>query len=304
MLTRYAQGDLTWIDCVSPTPEEVRALMREFSIDPKLAEELLLPSFKPKVEQRGECIYMILHFPMLRGMHQQPEQEIDFLIGKKYLITTRYENIDPLHSFAKVFEVHSVLSPQSAAITHGGHLFIAMTRNLYGSLGHGCETIHRRLRTIEEHIFGGGERRMVAELSQAGRVIHDFRQTLLPHEEMLESLEPVGMRFFGTEFSYHVRGLIGSYRRIENALENLRDSLAELRETNNSLLSTKQNEIMMTLTVLTFLFLPLSFIASLFQMNTQTRPLIGIPDDFWVILSGMALVAIGCFVYFKFKKWL
>jgi magnesium transporter len=303
MLTRYVRKDVTWIDCVSPTPAEVRSLMQEFGLDPLIAEELLLPSYKPKVERRGEIIYMILHFPVLRGAHRHPEQEIDFVIGKDFLITTHYETIDPLHSFAKAFEVDMVLGKDSAT-THGGHLFISMTKALYRALTNECDTVKKRLWTIEEHIFRGDERRMVAQLSQVGRIIHDFRQSLVPHEEMLASFEPAGTRLFGPEFSYHVRGLTGAYGRIERTLENLHDSLNELRETNNSLLSTKQNEIMKTLTVLAFTFLPLTFITGLFGMNTEHNPIVGHGYDFWIVLAGMLSIAVCCFMYFRYKDWL
>ncbi|MBY0294035.1 CorA family divalent cation transporter [Patescibacteria group bacterium] len=303
MLTRYVQRNLTWIDCVSPTAAEVRSLMHEFSIDPLIAEELLLPSYKSKVEKRGDVIYVILHFPTLQGGHQAPEQEIDFLIGKHFLITTRYENIDPLHTFAKIFEVELLLHKEIHA-SHGGHLFISLVRNLYQAIENGCTTMHRRLHDIEERIFSGDERRMVAELSRVGRTIHDFRQSLAPHEEMLRSFEPVGTRTFGSEFAYYIRDLEGAYGRIERTLNHLYGSLTELRETNNSLLSTKQNEIMKIFTVLTFLFLPLSFIAGLFGMNTQNNPVIGNSYDFWIIVGIMMVLACCFLIYFRRKDWL
>ena len=81
MLTRYGQKHAVWIDLAHPTPHEVRSLMHEFGIDPLIAEELLVPSFKPKVERRGEVIYVILHFPVLRGLGARAEQEIDFVIN-------------------------------------------------------------------------------------------------------------------------------------------------------------------------------------------------------------------------------
>lgn len=302
MVTRYAQHSLTWIDLVAPAPAEVRALMREFDLDPLIAEELLTPSFKPKVERRGDAIFAVLHFPAPRLAGVRAQQEIDFVIGKHYLITTRYENIDPLHSFAKAFEVSSVLGRGGA--THGGHLFASMTKSLYDALGNECDLLHERLTDIEERIFGGDEKNMVIELSHAGRIIFDFNQSLLPHREMLSSLEANASRFFGPEFSYYVRGLIGSYERVLQTLSHLRDSLGELRATNDSLLNTKQNEIMKTLTVLAFVFLPLSFIAGLFGMNTLHNPIVGSPLDFWTIVGGMAVVAAGCFVYFKRKGWL
>ncbi len=278
--------------------------MHEFGIEPLIAEELLLPSYKAKVEKRGDAIYVILHFPQMGiGHRNAPEQEIDFIVGKRFLITTRYENIDPLHSFAKAFEVAGVLGHDST-ISHGGHLFISLVSNLYQALEGSCGVLHRRLRDIEEHIFSGDERHMVTQLSLVGRTIHDFKLSLAPHEEMLKSFEPVGMRTFGSEFSYHLRGLVGAYERIERTLENLHDSLTELRETNNSLLSTKQNEIMKTFTILAFFFLPMSFIAGLFGMNAEHMPIIGGPYDFWILLGSMLVVACTCFIYFKHKDWL
>lgn len=308
MLTRYAQHNLTWVDLVAPTPTEVRALMKEFDLDPMVAEELLVPSFKPKVERRGDAVYVILHFPALRtgtpigGASQRPEQEVDFIVGKHFLITTRCETVDPLHSFAKAFEVNAVLGRGGA--THGGHLFASMVRRLYEGLGAECDNVHRHLMDIEDRIFNGDERRMVLELSHTGRTIHDFRQSLVPHKEMLESLEPVGSRFFGAEFAYYTREVIGIYERVERSLDNLYDSLQELRATNDSLLSTKQNEVMKTLTVLAFIFLPLTFITGLFGMNTVSDPVVGARGDFWMIVGGMVAIAVGCLAYFKRRGWL
>ncbi|HVV39159.1 MAG TPA: CorA family divalent cation transporter [Candidatus Paceibacterota bacterium] len=303
MLTRWGQKNASWIDLVAPTSAEVRSLMHEFGIDPLIAEELLVPSFKPKVERRGDIIYVILHFPIMRGASERQEQEIDFIIGKNFLITTRYETIDPLHAFAQAFEVSTVLG-KPMSHTHGGHLFTALARSLYEALINESQTIRRRLQDTEDRIFKGAERQMVIELSQIGRVIHDFRDALAPHKEMLTSMEPVTSRLFGPEFSYYLRDLIGLEERVERTLDNLQSSMVELRETNNSLLSTKQNEVMKTLTVLAFLFLPLSFIAGVFGMNTMNNPIVGSAYDFWIIVSGMVVLAIGCFLYFKHKEWL
>jgi magnesium transporter len=236
------------------------------------------------------------------GAAQRPEAEIDFVVGKHFLITTRYENIDPLHSFAKAFEVNAVLGRGGA--THGGHLFVSMTPNLYEALGNECDNVRRHLQDIEDNIFSGDERQMVVALSQTGRVIHDFRQSLAPHREMLGSLEPTATRFFGAEFSYYARELAGAYERVERTLENLHEALDELRATNDSLLNTKQNEIMKTLTVLAFLFLPLTFITGLFGMNTVNDPFIGSAHDFWILSGVMALFALCFFIYFKKKGWL
>lgn len=302
MLTRYVEGAVTWVDCISPSPSEVKALMHEFSLHPLVAEELLSPSPKSKAERYDDSLYLILHFPALRSLGRRPKQEIDFCIGKHFLITVRYEAIDPLHAFAQGFEIERVLK-HGEPIVHGGHLFASMMRTLYRALQNECDTVSRQLGEIEERIFSGNERSMVVEISEAGRTIHDFRICLAPHQEILDSLSPIAERLFGHEFSYYLRGVSSECRRVEHALANLRDSLLELRETNNSLLSTKQNEVMKTLTVLAFVFLPLSFIATVLGMSIPI-PLAPVHNGFWIILGLMALIAGSFFLYFKRKGWL
>lgn len=276
--------------------------MAEFELDPVLAEELTSPSPKSKVERRGQLLYLVLHFPALRALNSRPEQEIDFIIGKNFLITTRYSNIDPLHSFAKAFEVNSVLHRSGAE--HGGHLFVGMARDLYHSLLMECDRLHERLDGVEDKIFAGREREMVAQISINGRMIHDFRRTLEPHKLMLESLEPHGERIFGAGFSYHTRALLGEYERVRHTLEYLREWLSELRETNNSLLSTKQNDIMKNLTIMAFVTFPLSLMVGLFAIDAHSNPILNLEYGFWIIL-GILLVSSMCFItFFKYKKWL
>lgn len=302
MITRYAQGNLTWVDLVAPSAGEVRALMSEFDIDPIIAQELTSPSPKSKAERRGHLLYLVLHFPAIRGAQSRPEQEIDFVIGKNFLITTRYANIDPLHSFAKAFEVNSVLGRGSAE--HGGHLFVGMVRDLYHSLLLESDRLHEQLDSVEEKIFSGMEREMVAQIGVVGRMIHDFRRTLEPHKIMLESIEPHGDRIFGAGFSYHMRSLLGEYERVRHTLEHLQEWLQELRETNNSLVSTKQNEIMKDLTVMAFMTFPLTLLVSLFSINARHNPILGSQYDFWIILGILVFTAALLLGFFKYKHWL
>lgn len=303
MLTRYTQKNVTWIDLVAPTPEEVRSLMHEFGFNPLIGQELLSVSVKSKVERYDGVLYAALHFPLLRGTKiKRVTQEVDIIIGKEYLITTRYENITPLSSFAKAFEADLVLGLAGQRI-HGGHLFAAILRNLYRALFLECDAVKNKLTEIEENLFDGDEMSLVVELSQIGRTIYDFRQALLPHQEMLKSFEAPLARMFGQEYSYYMRSITAEYERVMSETDALRDSMQELRETNNSMLSAKQNEVMKNVSVLAFVFVPISIIMGLYQMNLPHTPFAG-QIDFWAILSVIVAVTIALFIYFKKKGWL
>ena len=87
-------------------------------------------------------------------------------------------------------------------------------------------------------------------------------------------------------------------------IENNINSVAELREINNSLVSTKQNEVMKILTIMAFVTFPLSLLASIFGMNTVYLPIVGHSLDFWIIIGIMAGATICFFAFFKHNRWL
>ncbi|MDO8492243.1 MAG: CorA family divalent cation transporter [bacterium] len=304
MINTYTHRNLRWIDLTSPTNEEVRKVMTEFSLAPLVAEELLLPSLKPKVDLYPNYIYLILHFPAIRHTHgKEANQEVDFIIGRDFIITTRYDSIDPLHKFSKVFEVNSILDREDIG-EHAGFIFFYMIKKLYKSLNHELDYLADRLKVIEFKIFSGNEKRMVVELSKVSRELLQFKQSLSLHDEVLGSFEIAARKFFGNDFEYHLKSIIGAYNRVRGAINSNTDIFNELRATNDSILSSKTNEVMKTLTVTAFIILPMTFVSQLFGMSSSYLPLVNSPEGLRLVFIVIALVGVASFVIFKYKKWL
>lgn len=303
MISRYKYRDLTWIDMERPSHEEVRQIMEEFDIHPIVADELLTPSLRPKVDHYENFIYLILHFPAIRHSHNNSSQEVDFIIGKQFIITVRYELLDPLHKFSKVFEVNSILN-KSEIGEHAGYLFFYMIRKIYASLGHELSIIGERLRDVEDRIFGGQERQMVIQLSTVHRDLLEFHRALRLHKGVLISLGVACEEFYGKEFRHYTDDIIGEYYKVEEMLEDQKEVLSDLRLTNDSLLTTKTTEIMKTLTITTFSMLPATLLVSIFGMNAKHIPIIGSPYDFWKILAFMVIAVALSFLFFKRKRWM
>lgn len=304
MIKRYTHKHLVWVDIENPSNEEVREIMREFELIPSVAQELLLPTVKPRVELHENFIYLILHFPALKRAHSGDiNQEVDFVIGKNFIITTRYDSIDPLQKFSKLFEVNSILDRSNMG-AHAGYIFYYMIKEMYQSLANELDSIKDSLKEIEREIFNGREREMVVALSKVSRDLLNFHHATGPHKQVLRSFESAALNLFGESFSYYVKDIVNEYYKMENATESNIESLRELRETNDSLLTTKQNEVMKTLTIMAFIILPLSFISSIYSMNTSFIPLTGGRNDFWIIIGIMATVGIIIFAVFKGKKWI
>lgn len=110
MIKRHKHNNVTWVDLFKPTQEEIREIMEEFNIHPRIAKDLLSPTSKPMVDLYENFIYLIIHFPALKHTHSNEEnQEIDFVVGENFLITSRYDTIDSVHKFSKEFDVTSIL---------------------------------------------------------------------------------------------------------------------------------------------------------------------------------------------------
>lgn len=303
MIKKYTYEGLTWIDLESPSLEEVGEIMGEYKIDPLVAEELVTPTLRPKVDLYNDFIYLILHFPAFKhDSAQKRSYEIDFVIGKNVLITTHYDDIDPLHMFSKTFEEDKTLSKEKFG-THAGFIFFHMMRNLYHSLLDELAFIKSDLDRIEDGVFDGKEQAMVMELSKINRELLDFKEAISVHKEVLESFEAASKNFFGQGFDYHSRSIIGEYYKVKSAVDSSREYLSELRNTNDSLLTTKQTAIMTRFTVIAFIFLPLSFMAALFGMSMDT-PLIHSNTDLVVIFVLMLILGSSTFAIFKYKKML
>jgi len=303
MYSRREHHGIVWIDLENPTRAEVESVAAQFGIVPLVAEELLLPSSKPRAEFYGSYCYLVFHFPALRHSHTSKEQEVDFIVGKDFIITTHYEMVDPLHKFSKVFEVNAVLE-KSEIGDHAGFMLFYMLKKLYKSVEHELEYLYRELGLIEEHIFSDHQTEMVAAISRTARDLLNLRQTIEPHREMLHTLESDAAQLFGSDFNQYLRALSDEYYRVHNHIMRATESLHELRETNNSLLTTRQNETMKVFTILAFFTFPLSLIVEIFSTDAQSTPIIGGHYDFWIILAIMATTAILMYWYFHRKRWL
>nr|MBP6912541.1 hypothetical protein [Candidatus Paceibacterota bacterium] len=121
--------------------------------------------------------------------------------------------------------------------------------------------------------------------------------------ETLKSFENAAKAFYGDKFQYYLDSMISEYNKLQNKLDGHKEILNDLRDTNDSLINTKTNSTIKTLTVMSFIMLPLSLITGLFGMNMEFT-IIQKPDDFIVLIGGMVVLGIIMYIFFKLKKWI
>lgn len=305
MISTYRYKGAVWLDVDHPTREDIEQVVETYKIDKHVAHELLVPTSRSCVEFYEESVYISLRFPAFKHSRTKEEidQEIDFIIAKNALITARFDAIDALHSFSKTLETESVID-KTEVENPAEYIFFRMIRQLYDAISNELTYIDGWTNEIETKVFKGQEKEMVRTLSDAGRVLIDFRRVLLQHDEIFKSLLEYGHKTNNKNFTHSVKEILVDYEKIMHTIESQQEIVHELRETNNALLNTEQSEIAKVITVLAFIAVPISLVIGIFQIDSASRPIIGMENDFWILIGLVVLLGAAMFAFFRYEKWL
>ncbi len=303
MIKKHNNKSITWVEVESPTLDEIRSLSDDYGVSMNIAMELELPTYKEKIIAFKDYLYMVMHFPALRHSHSSTEQEIDFIVGKNFIITTRYETIDALERFSKTFEVNSMLE-KDLMEDHAGYVLYYIIKELYKCMSDELESVNDSLKLIEKNIFRGREKEMVIEISKMNRNLMNVEHIIFSQNEILQRLKEHTEKLFGKAFSNNMDKIINEYYRVQKILTSNMDFLKELRDTNDSMLSYKQNETMRVLMVITLLAAPFSIITGFFQLNGLSIKNIVTNHNWQVVVGVEIIVLVVSFMFMKIRKWL
>jgi len=303
MLTARTHQNTVWADLVDPTTEDLESLVSEYGVHPFAAETLLSVSPKPGVALYDNFIRASFHFPASEENMTSTPDEIGFLVGEKLVASVRRGPRDPFHELVKSLEMSDLLEREVVG-THAGHLFVSIMRHLYSVADARIARLEQHLRDIEKDIFSGKEKEMVFELSKASGEILALRAAFRFHKEALVDYEEAARAFFGPDYRVYAATLQGDWERLRVALGNARNFLSELRTTNHSLLTTKQNEVMQLFTIAAFITFPLVLLAQLLAINTPSNPIMANQNAFWIITGIVVALALVMLLHFRRKGWL
>jgi len=304
MIVEHKHNNLVWLDLENPSDNEVREIIDRFNVAKEIGDDILSPTPLSTMQIYNDHFYVVAHFPALRYAHTiETKQEVDFIVGQNFIITVRYDVVDPLHKFAKLFDIDTILHKNNFD-DHASSIFFYMFNRLYTGLKEELEAIIDDLITVERHIFRGHEKKNVHTLSQISLNLITFEEVLSQHKNILETLFAQKDKIFTGQFRHYIHSLNKQYHTLRERAQTTRTLLDELRQTNDSILSSKQNDIVQTLTVLTMVVTPTTLIASIFGMNTKIMPLILHPYGFWIIIIVMLCINIISLMIFKRKNWI
>jgi magnesium transporter len=295
---------LTWIDFESPTKDDVTYLHENFNIHPLVLEELITPTYQPKVLRYDSCLFFSVHIPLFDVKERTTYAgELDIILTKDHLITAHRF---PIYQIGKFFgeleksagkrRLHLENTPTHLVY----HLLEILLNSCFPKLRHISEKIDH----IETEVFAGHEKEMVFEISLVKRDILNFRRTLKPQRSLIESLLATKHPFIPHGLQAYFQDLIGTNVRVWNMLESSKETIEALEATNNSLLSNKLEQTMKVLTIFSAVILPLTVYSNTMSMNTSHLPFTDTPGGFWLHLGMMVIISAFTIVIFRLKRWI
>ena len=149
-----------------------------------------------------------------------------------------------------------------------------------------------KLERIEEEIFEGRSEEVVRDISNAKQEIINFRKIIRPQRAVLRDLERTKQRYLAEDLELYFDDINDASERIWDMLENYKEVVEALEDTNESVLAHRVNDILRVLTSISVIVLPLTLVASVFGMNVQV-PGEGSLTAFWLVVAVMVGMLVG-----------
>jgi len=298
-------SSLKWLNITNAGKTEIDYLRKNYHFDlVHLKVAAASVSFqRPMIFRGQDYLCLVLHFPIFKeGMIVAAE--IDFYVGHKFLISVNNNNLKALTSFYHF----SKKSPDSLL----AYSLESSAILLYEILGHlidGCYQLldenSLKINEIEELIFSEKQKKSVERILILRRNIVNIRKIIQNHKNIFQKLlEMESSLVEKAAIKKYYTGLVEHSKRIWENLDNQKEMIEVLNNTNESFLNSRMADIMRTLTIFSVIIFPLTLLAAIFAMRTEGIPLINHPNSFWIIIGIMFLCSLTMLVFFKHKKWL
>jgi magnesium transporter len=296
---------LTWIHLDAPPLDVAQELAQRFGWHPLDVEDVLSKRQRPKVDDYADegYLFAVLHFPAYDPAIQRLNAvELDVFVGPDYLVTLPSVKLRPLDGLFQRCEQDEAFREQLFS-KGSGRLLYEVLDDLFDYCFPILDKIGHKLDVIEDVMFEGKAEEVVRDISNVKQEIISYRKIIKPERSTLRVLERHVERFLPEELELYFDDIVDAAERIWDILDNYKEVIEALEDTNEAVISHRQNDILRVLTVFSVVLLPLTLITGFFGMNVHF-PGVGTVWAFWTIFAGMATTLIGLLAFFRFKRWL
>jgi magnesium transporter len=300
---------LRWVNIERPGALERGWLDENFDFHALDLEDVLSRNQRPKIDVYDDYLFIVLHLPVFDpAAGRLGTGELDLFVGPGYVVTIPNQPLQPVEYLFERCRAKEELREQLFA-RGSGYLLYRLVDDSFDYCFPMLRKIGNKLDALEDEIFEGRSEEVVRDISNVKQEIINFRKVIRPQRPVLTDLEKVKERYLApVDLEIYFDDIVDAHERIWDMLENYKEVVEALGETNESVISHRVNDILRVLTSISVIVLPLTLIASFFGMNVGLpgggNPGGGASLSFWVILGVMVALFVGMVAYFRRRGWL
>ena len=303
-ITSIVWDKLTWVNIENPTEAETKYLAENYPFHPLDLDDCLSKIQLPKIDEYEDYLFMVFHFPVFNPEARvTTSSQVSIFIGEDYLITIHQGDMKPLVSFFKSCQSNEK-ARQEAMSRSSGYLLYLLLDRLVNYCFPILNKIGENIEAVEDHIFSRNPRGTVADVAILRRDLISFRRIIKPQTEAVEVLEQREWPLFKEDPEVYFGDIADHLRKIRDTLEDYKDVIDGLNDTNNALTSFRINEVIRVLTIISTTMLPLTLIASIIGMNIYPMSSFGGPGAFAGIIVAMIAIIAGMLFFFRSRRWI
>jgi len=280
----------------------VEELGQRLGLHPLVLEDILNPEQRPKMEDLGDYLYMVvkmLDWDDARG--EMTTEQMSVLVGANYVVSLQEhpggDVLDPIR--VRIREAKGSIREEGP-----DYLAYAILDGVVDRYFGVLEGLGEKVEALEEELVAHPTPDTLQDLHELKRAMIFMRKSVWPLREVVAALDRGGSSIIQESTRVYLRDVYDHTVQVMDAVETLRDMLSGMLDIYLSSISNRMNEVMKVLTVFASIFIPLTFIAGVYGMNFAHMPEL----EWWwaypLLWLVMLAVAVTMLVYFRRKRWL
>lgn len=302
------QAGVLWLDLAGAEGMEAKTTLLEqtFGFHPLAVDDALHEVHLPKLDDFGGYLYLVLQdaaYDKAGSMSRLTLPELDIFLGRHFLVTYHLENL------TAVERVWEVCQRDGRWLTHGAdHLLYRLIDEIVENFTSVIDEMETEVEQTAEQVLVNPSPATLETLFANKRVSLQLRRALAPQRDVVNKLARDNFAMIGEKDRLFFRDVHDHLLRLYDWSDNVRDLVLGSMDLYLSVVNNRMNDVMKTLTVITTLFMPLSFLTGFFGMNFFGSTL---PRDGWMgtaaftaVLLAMILLPLIMFVWMRRRAWL
>jgi magnesium transporter len=275
-----------WVDMCKPTDQESYVLTHDFKFHPLAIEDVISERSNTKIDDYGRYLFVVF-------------SELDLFLTRRALVTVHYDE-------HRIFDyLYSRVQKGDRGLALGtDHIFHAVIDAVVDNYNVTMDIFEYEVDQIEEDVLGSYDQDTLRSMFALGRDIVQLKRIVRPQREVIGQLSRKRFDLVSENLAAYFSDINDHLTRVSELADAYRDIVNSSLVVYYSSVSTKTNEIIKVLTLLTAIFIPPTFLVGLWGMNFRNMPELASDWGYPVSLIVMAVIMLGMVLFFRKKKWL